>query len=140
MEADGMLATNPSGDGVVPYPASYGVGTTALGTTTTAWAPGLAPVSTGTSDSAFGSSSVSPGVSGSSWGAGFVAAGGCALSAAATLHGDDFRLQRRRFQFGDFSGGDFSDHGEFSNMGLKATKRTTIRWDDGMPPPTGRDC
>jgi hypothetical protein len=39
---------------------------------------------------------------------------------AATSHGDDFRLQRRRFQFGDFSGGDFSDHGEFSNMGLKA--------------------
>ena len=55
-------------------------------------------------------------------------------------HGDDFRLQQRRFQFGDFSGGDFSDHGEFSNMGLKATKRTTVRWDDGMPPPTGRDC
>jgi hypothetical protein len=53
--------------------------------------------------------------------------------AAATSHGDDFRLQWRRFQFGDFSGGDFSDHGEFSNMGLKATKRTTIRWDDGMP-------
>ena len=37
----------------------------------------------------------------------------------------------------DFSGGDFSDHGEFSNMGLKATKRTTTKWDDGMPPPHG---
>ena len=28
-EADGMLAANPSGDAVVPYPASYGVGTCA---------------------------------------------------------------------------------------------------------------
>jgi hypothetical protein len=111
-EADGMLATNPSGDGVVPYPASYGVGTWYYNYGVGTWH--LAPVGTGTSDSASGSSSVSSGVSGSSWGAGFVAAGGCALPVVATSHGDDFRLQRWRFQFGDFSGGDFSDHGEFS--------------------------
>ena len=62
------------------------------------------------------------------------------VSQIQQISDDDFRLQWWRFQFDDFSGGDFIDHGEFSNMGLKATKRTTIRWDDGMPPPTGRDC
>ena len=116
-----MLVANPSGDGVVPYLVAYGVGTCAMHDAATE------PCS-GTSDSASGSSGVSSGVSDSGWGAGFAAAGGCALPAVATSDGG-------RLEFGDFSGGDFSDHGEISNGGMKATKGTTARWDDGFPPP-----
>jgi hypothetical protein len=63
------------------------------------------------------------------------------VSQIQQISDDDFRLQWWRFQFDDFSGGDFIDHGEFSNMGLKATKKTTPSGGTTVClPPTCRDC